>query len=267
MSKGSLVVVGTGIQFAGHATAQARAVIKGADKVVYLVGDVAMEKWILALNPKAESLASFYQEGVQRSTTYEQMIERVLTYVRRDLTVCLALYGHPGVFAYPSHEAVRRALNEEYDARMLPAVSAADCLFADLGIDPGECGYQSFDATDFLIHSRHIDNRSLLVLWQVGVVGELNCQAEGFQPKAWPILLEILSNTYPPDQQVIIYEASLYSVYPPRIEKLSLSQLASVRLSSLSTLCILPSSPSKADPLMLKRLGLIEEQENYISGE
>jgi hypothetical protein len=39
---------------------------------------------------------------------------------------------------------------------MLPAVSAEDCLFADLGVDPGAAGCQSHEAADFLI----LDTRS-----------------------------------------------------------------------------------------------------------
>jgi Tetrapyrrole (Corrin/Porphyrin) Methylases len=266
MSKGSLIVVGMGIQFAGHATTQTCAAIKGADKVVYLAGDPAAERWVLSLSPNAESLDSFYEEGMPRSDTYERMTEHVLIYVRMGLTVCLALYGHPGVFVTPSHEAVLRARKEGHNARMLPAVSAADCLFADLGINPGAYGCQSFEATDFLIYSRHFDSRSLLVLWQVGAVGELNCPTEGSQPKAWPILLEVLSASYPPHHPTIVYEASPYSICLPRIQKLPLRELADVKLSSASTLCILPSSSSKADQVMLNRLGLIEKQGRFTFG-
>jgi hypothetical protein len=37
---------------------------------------------------------------------------------------------------------------------MLPGISAEDCLFADLGIDPGIYGCQSYEATDFLANGR-----------------------------------------------------------------------------------------------------------------
>jgi hypothetical protein len=35
---------------------------------------------------------------------------------------------------------------------MLPAISAEDCLFADLGVDPADHGCPSYEATDFLVH-------------------------------------------------------------------------------------------------------------------
>jgi hypothetical protein len=41
-----------------------------------------------------------------------------------------------------------RSSTDGFDAVMLPGISAEDCLFADLGIDPGMIGCQSFEATD-----------------------------------------------------------------------------------------------------------------------
>ena len=45
---------------------------------------------------------------------------------------------------------------------MLPAISAEDCLFADVGIDPAMTGCQSYEATDFMINGRdhrHLEHR------------------------------------------------------------------------------------------------------------
>src|SRR5437773_2103233 len=74
--------------------------------------------------------------GKPRRETYAEMVEELLAPVRAGHNVCAAFYGHPGVFVNPGHEAIRRARAEGFPARMLPAVSALDCLVADLGIDP-----------------------------------------------------------------------------------------------------------------------------------
>src|SRR5262249_40195363 len=55
---GSLTVVGTGIAV-GQMTAEARASIEGADKVLYCVADAATERLIQRINPSAESLYVF----------------------------------------------------------------------------------------------------------------------------------------------------------------------------------------------------------------
>lgn len=41
-------------------------------------------------------------------------------------------------------------------------------MYADLDLDPGTHGVQSFEATDFLLYRRQIDPTSALILWQAG---------------------------------------------------------------------------------------------------
>ena len=99
------------------------------------------------------------------------MTEAILEPVRAGKRVCAAFYGHPGVFVLPSHEAVSRARAEGFDASMQPGVSAEDCLVADLGVDPGVNGLQSYEAGDFLRRRPATEPTTALVLWQIGVVG------------------------------------------------------------------------------------------------
>src|SRR5262245_31948317 len=133
MPTGSLTIVGTGIRLSQLST-EARACIEAADKLLFLACDAVTCSWLTQVNPGAESLHVHYGPGKPRGTSYAEMVERILAFVREGLKVCVALYGHPGVFAYPGHEAVRRARSEGYAARMVPGISAEDCLFADLGI-------------------------------------------------------------------------------------------------------------------------------------
>jgi len=109
--KGSLVVVGTGLQI-GHVTLEARAEMESADKLLCLAADPVTSEWLLKLNPSAESLQPFYAEGKNRLRTYNEMIDRILSSVREGQHVCAAFYGHPGVFVYPSHASIRRARAE-----------------------------------------------------------------------------------------------------------------------------------------------------------
>src|ERR671930_771661 len=172
MRTGSLAVVGTGIQAAGHLTAEARLVVGQADEAWYLVADPVTATWIERASPSARSLAPFYEENKDRREIYLAIVEEIVGRVREGLDVCLVLYGHPGVFAWPGHEAIRRLRADGLSARMLPGISTADCLVADLGLDPATTGCQSYEATDFLLRRRTIDTGALLVLWQVGLVGE-----------------------------------------------------------------------------------------------
>ncbi|WP_080410443.1 SAM-dependent methyltransferase [Burkholderia ubonensis] len=252
---GSLIVVGTGIQAIGQITIEARACAEKADKLLYLASDPVTEQYLRDLNPSAESIHDSYGDNKERFESYVDMIERIMVEVRRGLNVCAAFYGHPGVFVYPSHAAIRQARNEGYRARMMPGISAEDCLFADLGIDPALAGCHSFEATDFLVFRRKFDPCSSLILWQVGVIGDLTFKANGYENKNIHVLVDYLAQFYDRNHRVVVYEASHYAIYDPRIEKTTISELSDISLTPISTLFV-PPLPAKIDEEMLQRLGL-----------
>jgi uncharacterized protein YabN with tetrapyrrole methylase and pyrophosphatase domain len=253
--KGSLVVVGTGIRTVGHLTMEAVAWIKQADKVLYVVGDPVAELMLKELNPNgAESLTHMYAEGKQRIDTYNQMIARTLECVRAGMVTCMACYGHPGVFVYPSHESIRRARSEGYSARMLPGISSEDCLFADLGVDPGISGCQSYEATDFLLNGRVIDPSSSVVLWQIGVVGDATFKASGYDLSAMPLLIERLLAIYPASHPMYLYEAAVFHGCDPIIRQITAVELSYGPLSAGYTLYIPPAYPTRSDATTYYRM-------------
>ncbi len=257
MKKGSLAVVGTGYLAAGHVTAESETLIKTAERCLYMVADPAAEAWIQQLNPRAESLRNAYAPGKPRRESYREMVERMLVPVRQGFDVCAAFYGHPGVFAFPSHEAIRQARAEGLEARMFPGVSAEDCLFADLGLDPAMHGCQSFEATDFLVRRRCFDPSSNLILWQAGGIGVATYEREDLWSRSGlRVLAEVLLQHYPASHQVVIYEAAVYPVCDPLILRVPLGRLAEARVSVISTLHVPPLRPAPLDLEMLDRLGI-----------
>ncbi len=254
--RGSLVVVGTGIQV-GQMTTDAQAWIRRAYKVLYCVADLATERLIHRLNSAAESLYVFYADDKRRSTTYEEMVQRTLSCVRDGLEVCAVYYGHPGIFVYPSHQSIKRARAEGYAAVMLPAVSSLDCLFADLAIDP-VAGCQIFEATDLLLRDRVVDPTMLAIVWQIGCVGDMGFNFKGFDGRNIPTLAEALGNIYGQDYEVIVYEAAQYSVCDPTIRRIRIRDLPSGCVTGISTLVIPPQRARAVVPEMLERLGLGE---------
>jgi uncharacterized protein YabN with tetrapyrrole methylase and pyrophosphatase domain len=248
MSQGQLVIVGTGIRTVGHLTVEAIAWMQRADELIHLVADPVAEALIKELNPKRETtLQGFYGEGKPRMQSYEEMIEFILSRVRAGFLVCGAFYGHPGVFAYPPHESIRRARTEGYTAFMLPGISSEDCLFADLGIDPAVNGCQSYEATDFLLHDRAIDASSQLVLWQVGALCDWTYRRTGYDLRALPLLVDKLLNHYPPNHEIVIYEAAMFPGCAPGILRVPLQMMASAPITAACTLYIAPCHPPMPD--------------------
>jgi hypothetical protein len=242
--RGSLVVVGTGIRTVGHITIEALAWISVADAMFFLVADPVAEAVIRELHPEAVSLHRHYGEGVQRSKSYEAMIDEILRSVRDGKRTVAAFYGHPGVFAFPSHESIRRARSERYLAFMLPGVSAEDCLFADLNVDPAVNGCQSYEATDFLLHDRTVDPSSQLILWQVGVVGDWTYRGAGYDLKAFPMLIGRLQSLYGYWHEVTLYEAAIFPGVSPTILRIALGHLTNQYVNAGTTMYVPPSRAS-----------------------
>jgi Tetrapyrrole (Corrin/Porphyrin) Methylases len=136
------------------------------------------------------------------------MLDAILAQVRAGLRVFAVYYGHPGVFAWSTHQAVRIARREGFRAEMHAGVSADSWLFADLGIDPSQPGCHSLEATDFLIHRRTPDVSAHVLLWQVEYVGDLGFNFSGFRAHNFHLLVERLRKFYPAAHPVIIYEAA-----------------------------------------------------------
>lgn len=254
--KGELTIAGTGIKTVGQLTLDAIAAIKNAEVVYYVVGDPIGVQVIHDLNPKAVSLFDLYEEGKARIDTYNKMAEKLLEAVRDNKKTCGVFYGHPGIFVYPSHEAVKIARQEGYKAVMLPGISAEDCLFADIGIDPARYGCLSYEATDFLANNKTIDPAASVVLWQIGVLGNWTFSNSGYDLKGIPLLLQKLYMYYPPTHVAYVYEAPTYPNTDPVIKATPLHQLGEAGLSAISTLYIPPATTGSPDMQIYQSLGL-----------
>lgn len=257
MTQGSLVAVGIGIRLAQQCTPEARHEIEAADVVCTGGGDPVTQRWLSGLNANTVSLQAHYRRGKSRRRTYEEMTEAILARVRAGKRVCAAFYGHPGVFVHCSHEAIERARSEGFEARMLPAVSAEDCLFADLGVDPGRAGCQSYEATDWLVNARVFDTGAPLILWQIAVVADRSLTELTSDPRRVAILSEVLMRYYPPEHIVTVYEAAIFPTGRPKVERLALRDLARARITQQSTLYVPRLAAPRADA---ERLALIAKR-------
>jgi len=254
MSAGSLIIVGTGIKAVSQITVEARAQIERAQHVFFLINEPATAAWIQRLNPAAESLGRFYVAGQRRVDIYRAITAHILDTVRQGIHVCAVFYGHPGVFVTPAHAALRQARREGFKAWMLPGISAEDCLFADLEIDPALQGCQSFDATDFLLHKRRFDPTSNVILWQVGVTGELGFRRDPLDRRGLDLLVEVLTEHYGADHRCALYEAALYPTFEPQIVWLPLGDLPGAALTTISTLYVPPKAAAAWDATAMARL-------------
>lgn len=256
--QGSLVCVGVGMMLGAHLSPRARHCIETASVLFAAVSEALVEQWLLELNHQMISLQPLYAHGKSRHQTYREMQETILDPVRRGMHVCAAFYGHPGVFATVPHATIRQARAEGHDASMEPGISAADCLFADLGIDPGQYGCQHFETSQFMLYERAVDPTAYLVLWQVGVAGDRTYQRFDTDAARLQILCEVLMRWYPAGHLVTVYEAATLPIQQPRAQTMALEALPDARLSMHSTLVVPPAYPLRPCLAVQRRLAQLE---------
>ena len=248
-----------------HLTPLARSHIAQADVVFAALSDGIVELWLERMHPDVRSLQPYYREGKSRMRTYRQWVELMLAEVRAGKRVCGVFYGHPGIFAWSPHKAIEKAREEGFEAHMEPGISAEDCLYADLGIDPGRCGCQHFEASQLLFYERRLDPSAYLVLWQVGLVGDRSLARFTTGPAYRQVLVDVLARDYPLDHEIIVYRGATLPIETPRVQRVPLRSLPDVPLTAEETVVLPPAIALTPNMAIQQRLAALDAREDEAS--
>jgi precorrin-2 methylase len=215
--RGRLVIVGTGIMAISHMTLETIDHIRHADIVFYHATNGVTATQIRELNANAVDLYEYYGEGKRRNITYVQMAELMLRQVRLGLTVVGIFHGHPGYFVSPARRALAIASMEGYETALLPAVSAPDCMFSDLRVDPGVFGCQILMASHVFRKESIIAITGHVVFLQVAAVGDRGFSFSGYQNAKLETFFEKLVEMYGEQQESVYYMAAIFPAFEPEI--------------------------------------------------
>ena len=259
--RGSIACVGLGMTLGSHLTPLARSHIEQADVVFAALSDGIVELWLERMHPDVRSLQPYYAEGKSRLTTYREWVAVMMAEVRAGKRVCAVFYGHPGVFAWSPHKVIEAARAEGFPAHMEPGISAEDCLYADLGIDPGRFGCQHFEASQLLFYERRIDPTAYLVLWQVGVVGNPSIARPDQNVAYRELLVEVLARDYPLDHELILYRCATLPIERPRVRRMRLHELTGADIPAEETVVLPPARALKLNTQLAQRLAALDAEQ------
>lgn len=240
---GRLVIAGTGIVSLAHMTTETLAHVRSADIVFYHATTGVTATQIRRLNSNAVDLYAYYGEGKIRTATYVQMAELMLREVRKGLYVVGLFHGHPGFFVKAGRRALAIARIEGHATHLLPGISAPDCLFADLRIDPGVIGVQIMKASHVLRRDAQVATNNHLILLQVNSVGDDTFSYTGYKKAKLDGLFERLINIYGEDHEAVYYVAPVFPGFDPIISTRALRAYRELRVRdtvSASTLYLPP---------------------------
>ena len=233
-------IVGTGIVGTHQLTREAEHVIRHCRRVFVIDAGYGVADYIATLCPEVEPLGGLYESGKDRLETYHRMAAKVVSAAVDRPPVCLATYGHPWVYCYPTTLITRAAPLLDLHVEVFPGVSAFDTMLVDLGIDIASAGVQMYEATDILLRRRPIQSDVACVIWQPTIVGDPTYPDQPSTVEQFKPLEEYLLRYYPGDHEVSLVTTKTFPLLRSVVSPLRLSDLAEelVRAPKVGTLYI-----------------------------
>lgn len=239
-----IYIIGTGMRGRQQMTKEAERAIEASERFYSIHMSKLYEEYINQMDVEQYDLRGHYSEGKDRVDTYEEVAETVLEAAEEvNEPVTLALYGHPMVFVSPSRKVINRAEERGLVVEVRPGISSMDCLYTDLGFDPGQSGVQMFEATDMLLREWELNPEVPAMIWQIGAVeSSIHHTSVEDKPERYSRVREYLQQFYPDDHTVISAQTPIYPTTEPKQYEFQLNEFESMHedLNKLQTLYIPP---------------------------
>lgn len=219
-------VVGIGIVGTHQLTREAEAVIRHSNHTFVIASGFGITDYLATLCPRVTDLGYLYEPGMDRLPTYRKMAAEVVAAALAEPPVCLASYGHPWVYCYPTTLITRAAVPLGLHVEVFPGVSAFDMLLVDLGVDVASSGVQMYEATDLLLRRRPIQIDVACILWQPTVVGDPTCPAGPYAAQQFEPLQDYLLQFYPRGHEVRLVTSKNHPMIRSDVRSLEIGDLA-----------------------------------------
>jgi uncharacterized protein YabN with tetrapyrrole methylase and pyrophosphatase domain len=219
-------IVGTGIVGSHQMTREAKEVIRRSNHTFVLASGYGITEYVETLCPKVTDLSYLYEPGMNRLPTYHRMAAEVVSAAQVEAPVCLATYGHPWVYCYPTTLITRAAPLLGLHVEVFAGVSAFDTLLVDLGTDIANGGIQMYEATDLLLRRRPIQSDVTCVIWQPTVTGDPTCPAGPYESQQFEPLQSYLLGFYPADHEIKLVTSKTHPLVRSTVQSLRVGELA-----------------------------------------
>jgi uncharacterized protein YabN with tetrapyrrole methylase and pyrophosphatase domain len=201
-------------------------VIRRCRRTYVIESGYGMPDYLATLSSDVQSLGGFYEPGMDRLRTYQKMAAEVVSAAVAEGPVCMASYGHPWVYCYPTTLITRAAPLLGLHVEVFAGVSSFDTLLVDLGTDIAMSGVQMYEATDLLMRRRPLQNDVACIVWQPTVVGDPTYHTGAYSTSHFTPLQEYLLRFYPADHEVSIVTTKTHPLTRSVVQRLPLGELA-----------------------------------------
>lgn len=221
-----ITIVGLGVLNVDQVTYETERAIRRSKEVLYVDTGVATRAFLQNLCPKVTSLyETSYCDAGCRLGSYDRMAVAVIEAALDHPPVTFAMGGHPIVGAeapFLIHEMARLL---GLKVLTLPGISAMDCMFAELMIDPCVDGLQMYEATDLLLRRHPLLPEVPALIWQIGVVETRLHSQRRSKPSRFDLFIAHVLQFYPPGHRVTAYFASQHPLMRSQILRFPIGEI------------------------------------------
>lgn len=222
-----ITIAGLGVKAVVQVTAETDRRIRRCQEVLYNDSGVGTAEFLAARCPRVTSLYhASYGEADNRVNAYRSMAAAVIDAAMQRRPVCYLTHGHPIIFCYSAVLVRDLARLLGLTVELLPGISAAACMMADLWLDPGVSGLQMFEATDLLLRRRRLHTDVPALIWQVGNLETRLYTTRPSRPERLHRFRDWLLLSYPPDHPITAYYAAPHPITTPRKWTFPLAEIA-----------------------------------------
>jgi uncharacterized protein YabN with tetrapyrrole methylase and pyrophosphatase domain len=256
-------IVGTGIVGAHQLTREAEEVVRRCRLTFVIESGYGLPEYLGGLSRNVTELGSLYEPGRDRLHTYHRMAAAVVAAAVEEPPVCLATYGHPWIYCYPTTLISRAAPLLGLHVEVFPGVSSFDTLLVDLGIDIAVTGVQMYEATDVLLRRRPIQPDVACVIWQPTVVGDPTYHPQPYTAEQYEPLQNYLLGFYPAEHEAVLVTTKTFPLTRSVVQRLPLGELAAELEAAppVATLYIPPLGERPVEDAALLKVMLADETE------
>ena len=219
-------IVGTGIVGTHQLTRESEEVIRRSNHTFVIASGYGITEYVESLCERVTDLGHLYEPGMNRLPTYHRMAAAVVSAAVVEAPVCLATYGHPWVYCYPTTLITRAAPLLGLHVEVFAGVSALDTLLVDLGTDIAMNGLQMYEATDLLLRRRPLQTDVPCIVWQPTVAGDPTCPDGAYAAQQFEPLQDYLLRFYPPDHEVQLVTSKTHPLTRSEVRSLVVGDLA-----------------------------------------
>ena len=257
-----IYIVGLGVLNIDQITRETKRAIRRSNEVLYVDTGVATRTYLESLCPRVTSLfETSYKEYGQRLNAYHHMAARVLDAALDHPPVTFAMHGHPIVGAYAPFLIRDMANLLALEVLVLPGISAMDCLFAELMVDPCVAGMQMYEATDLLLRRRPLQPDVHALIWQIGCVETALHTMRVSKPARFERLRSHLLRFYPPQHVVSAAYSTPHPLMPSTVHRFALQDVCDhAHLLHSGFTLFIPSAGERAiqDHELLRQIDSVE---------